>query len=102
MKIVNSKRRRVGRGLVGRGGEDHGWARMASRVGGAGDLRFEMGLVRTPGMGRESLARGRRAFGERGEYGASRARACTERAGRRTPCAERAVILPAVQSLRLA
>jgi hypothetical protein len=27
-------------------------------------------------------------------------RACGERAGRRTPCAERAVMLPAVQSLR--
>ncbi len=28
--------------------------------------------------------------------------ACGERAGRRTPCAERAVMLPAVQSLRRA
>jgi hypothetical protein len=36
------------------------------------------------------------------EYGASRARPCTERAGRRAPHAERAVMLPAVQSLRLA
>jgi hypothetical protein len=39
-------------------------------------------------------------WGER-EYGASRSRACWE-AGRRTACAEGAVILTAVQSLPLA
>ena len=61
-----------------------------------------MGVVRRARMARVCLARERRACGERGEFGASRARACTERAGRRTPCAERAVMLPAVQSLRLA
>jgi hypothetical protein len=61
-----------------------------------------MGVVRRARMARVCLARERRACGERGEFGASRARACTERAGRRTPCAERAVILSAVQSLRLA
>jgi hypothetical protein len=31
-------------------------------------------------------------WGEGGEYGASRSRACWERASRRTPCAERAVM----------
>ena len=42
-----------------------------------------------------------RACGERGELGLSAPGACAERAGRRTPRAGRAVILPAVQSLRL-
>ena len=43
LKIVNSKSWLVGRVLVNHG--FHGWARMDSEVGGAGDLRFEMGLV---------------------------------------------------------
>ena len=43
-----------------------------------------------------------RACWERGELGLGAPGACLERAGRRTPCAGRAVILPAVQSLRRA
>lgn len=40
---------------------------MVSQVGGAGDLRFETGLVRRAKTGRESLAKARRAGGESGD-----------------------------------
>ena len=36
----------------------HEWARMVSEVGGAGDLRFERGVVRRARMERESRAKG--------------------------------------------
>jgi hypothetical protein len=68
------------------------------RVGRGGT---ESCVLREGGEGEGDLRFGR-ACGEMREFEAWRARACTEGAGRRAPHAERAVILPAVQSLRLA
>ena len=59
-------------------------------------------LARPPATSRHPQGmRGERACWEKVSHAKAR-RAGGERAGRRTPCAEGAVILPAVQSLRLA
>ena len=103
---------RVGRGLKGdgarteRGGgflnhEFHEWTRMDTNGlwrEGLGGVLGRGADTEPRGPGRVGRGRDRRTP----SWGSALPGACWERAGRRTPCAGRAVMLTAVQSLRLA